>query len=556
MSGIPLACTPYGFGAQNQGVCLLLQLGTYRFLLDCGLDWEQEQVTDAVTIANLHGVICSHAHLPQVQGLPQFIQRFPHIPIYTSEITARLLPLMWSGQNYNFASIHPLPWRSPLQVRSDLTLEFWPAGHLPGAALMLFSYTPASGEPRPYTVLYTGDCALAHSRFTEGLPLAEMRGVRPDVLVMDGFAGTARYGRRRQQELLFLKALEQTLGSGRSLLFPVSLWGQGQEILLLIKNHVPLADQHLTIWIDPEFALGCEGYTQILSELPTPIQNLARHQSLFWENDRFPQVKRLADKLETLSIEPQPCVIFVRNDRDWTHYLPHLRGWDLWILLDREGESPPLADIWPTEAIVTLSQVQTDLQRGKGRVKTYALQEHCDGIATTQLIHNIRPQHIYFVGGNSDRLAELAALDELSSRYHLHLPAVGKTTEFPVGDHFFQPPTPDTTYETDLQEDASGAWLPFPSDLLQDPRWQRLADTGVVNLRWQGDELVLRGFSGRELVNRDLSQRDRFVTPDANGVTENCGTCRFYRGQKCWNPTSPLQGFKVSPEGYCPQYAL
>ena len=560
MSSLTVSCTPYGLGAKRENVSLLLRFGSYRFLLDCGFDPGQMQAIHGVEsvdpqLSKIHGVLCSHAHPAQVQGLPSFLQQFPHIPIYSSEITAQLLPLLWSRESLNWSALHPLPWRSALQVRSDLTLELWPAGHIPGAALMLLTYTPPSipGDPpsRPYTVLYTGDCALAHSRFTEGLPLAELRGLRPDVLIVDGFGGTSRYGRRRQQEVALLSGVEQSLREGRSLIFPVSLWGQGQEILLLLKTHAPLAEQRISIWVDPEFAAGCDQYGKLLSELPTTIQNLARHQSLFWENDRFPRVKRVRPDQ---NLDPQPIILFVRHDRDWTPYLSLLQSWDLWLPIDRDGDDPNLADWLPSETIVPLGDLQQELNRGNSRLKTYSLQEHCDGIATTQLIHNLRAQNILFIGGQSDRLAELAALEELSSRYHLHLPAVGKTTEFPVGDTFFQPPTLETTYEADLQEDASGAWLPFPPDLVQDPRWQRLADTGIVHVRWQGDELVLRGLSGRELVNRDLLNRDRFSTTQLD--IQNCGTCRYYRGQRCWNQTSPLQGFKVSPEGYCPHYDL
>jgi hypothetical protein len=33
-----------------------------------------------------------------------------------------------------------------------------------------------------------------------------------------------------------------------------------------------------------------------------------------------------------------------------------------------------------------------------------------------------------------------------------------------------------------------------------------------------------------------------------------CGNCQHYRGQRCWNQASPLFGFKVAPEGYCPVF--
>jgi Cft2 family RNA processing exonuclease len=61
----------------------------------------------------------------------------------------------------------------------------------------------------------------------------------------------------------------------------------------------------------------------------------------------------------------------------------------------------------------------------KLHLETYLLAEHSDGIGTTQLIHNIRPKHVIFIHGSPTYLADLAGLEELQNRYHLHLPSVG-----------------------------------------------------------------------------------------------------------------------------------
>jgi glyoxylase-like metal-dependent hydrolase (beta-lactamase superfamily II) len=599
MSDLPLSCTPLSLYGQGTGVCFLLQIGSYRFLLDCGLHPETlSQSLQSVLINSdvegwvpLHGLILSHAHTHQTQGLRSFVQHYPTVPVYSSVVTASLLQRLGTldlgtsdlgisdlgTSDPHLPSLCPLNWRSSLQIRADLTLELFPAGHLPGAAMALITHTPASPSGkslRPYTVLYTGDCTLAHNRFVEGLPLSELRGLRPDVLIVDGTAGTARYGRRRQHEITVLNGIERAFQAGRSVILPLPKWGLGQEILLSLKAHPPFTEQQRQFQITEAFAPYFDHYQHLLPHFPTAIQNLARQQSLFWEADRFPQVQCLREQTgdsigsETgdqtgtrgNEFEPQPTLILVREDQDWTRFLPALRGWEVWFPRSTEGEVSPLKpwmepnlQQWlPPTAIVPWSLIQARLRSGQGQIQTYFFPEHCDGIATTQLIHNIRPQHVLFIGPEIDRLAELAALDELNSRYKIHLPALGQTTEFLVGETFFQPTTPDLCYEIELQEDASGAWLPFPSQLTQDPRWYRLADTGILQLRWQGDELIVRGISGRELMNQDLSQRDRSSTPPLN--LENCGTCRHYRGQRCWNVASPLQGFKVSPEGFCPHH--
>ncbi|NET14983.1 MAG: MBL fold metallo-hydrolase, partial [Okeania sp. SIO1H6] len=78
-------------------------------------------------------------------------------------------------------------------------------------------------------------------------------------------------------------------------------------------------------------------------------------------------------------------------------------------------------------------------------------------------------------------------------------------------------------------------------------RWPIFADTGIVEVRWQGEELVMRGISQRQLL---YQTGDRFISPEL----DCCGNCLYYRGQHCSNPTSALYGFRVTSDGYCPMF--
>jgi hypothetical protein len=74
-----------------------------------------------------------------------------------------------------------------------------------------------------------------------------------------------------------------------------------------------------------------------------------------------------------------------------------------------------------------------------------------------------------------------------------------------------------------------------------------VADTGIIQARWQGNELVIKGVSQRELLNSNSQGR---ISADL----DCCDRCLHYRNQHCWNQFSPLYGFKVIPEGYCPVF--
>jgi hypothetical protein len=85
--------------------------------------------------------------------------------------------------------------------------------------------------------------------------------------------------------------------------------------------------------------------------------------------------------------------------------------------------------------------------------------------------------------------------------------------------------------------------LTLPTSLESDPRWSQLADTGIVEASWQGDQLVIRGLNSRELLQ---------VTPqDSTLSAQTCYACRHLRGQRCRNPQSPLVGLQVTSDGSC-----
>ena len=102
-----------------------------------------------------------------------------------------------------------------MEFQDGLTAELYPAGHLPGAAAILLTYTTGR---RAYTVFYTGDFFLSNSRLVEGLPLEELRGLEPDVLIIEGTYGTARHPHRRNQENQLAERINRAIASSYSVL--------------------------------------------------------------------------------------------------------------------------------------------------------------------------------------------------------------------------------------------------------------------------------------------------------------------------------------------------
>ena len=547
-----LSCLPYGVGYTEEGICLRVQIGPYRILLDCGLASTKALEEGDGTKAPVDAVFCTHAHPDHGRSLLGLHQNWPQLPIYCSEATADLLPLNWPQVSMPDGAdfCQRLPWRQPVEVAAGLTAKLWPAGHLPGAACILLTYTAADHR---YNVLYTGDFFLSSSRLVEGLPLDELRGLKPDVLIVEGTQGTARYPHRRQQENRLADQINQAIASGHNVLMPVPLMGLGQEIIMLLRSHHHFTGRDLTVWVDTWIAEVCDIYLKLLPHLPTNVQNFARHQPLFWDERVLPRIKRLPTELPE---DPgNPAILigyqnadlsqYVRwGDRPWRIFLPDTLASSI-VQAGLDYENP-----YPQPTLDWLQLLDPEFNEGQAHVDTYLLTSHSDGAGTTQLIHNLRPHHVLFVHGAPSYLADLAGLEDLQSRYKLHLPSANQLVELPIGETFLQPAAPDTVFEGEITEAEGGILITLPLAIQEDPRWKRLADTGVVQIRWQGNDLVIRGLTQQSLM------RQTNAPAIANASMQCCFNCLYWQQPRCSNSASPMYGFPVAAEGYCPEFTV
>lgn len=550
MSPVPIECVPYGVDPQT-GVCLGLRLGPYRILLDCGLadlsclPADCSQPDDVLKPRSseqpLDFVFCSQAHIDHVRGLGALRQTFPKLPIYMSLETQQLLSDLDAGEGAS--GWHTLTWHTPFDLTPDLTLELIPAGQRPGAAMGLLTYTANADSERPksYTVAYAGDFYLTHTRFAPALPTASLKDRSIDLLIVKGGYGTLQHPPRKQQESELIQILVQALAAQQSILIPVPPIGLGQEILMLLRTHAEFACQTVAIGVDKRVAQGCNAYAQILTSLPSSIQNFARQQSLFWQATGRLQIQQLE------AISQFPCILLVHNQTDLTQYTQVL-GEQVLVLQPIPPESPPAlrdrtADT-RSEAVNLPPTWQT---------QTFLLAQACDGPSTTQLIHNSRPHHVAFYHRSPLVVEDLTQVPALQNRYQLHPLVPGECLKVDIDDYL--PQTQDVLapplqpYAGELVESASSATLSLEASILDDPRWQTFADTGLIEAVWQGHQLVIRGLTQAEILRSSASQqntdRDRAC----------CANCHYYRHQRCWQPKSALYGFKVSPQGTCPVYA-
>lgn len=473
-----LQCFFYGTGQSDEGICVEVQTAHHRILLDCGL--RDTSVLQTLQPPDL--ILCSHADPDNSRSLLLLHKKFPDVPIYSSTVTAQLLAL--GSSSLSSPLIQTLAWRSPTELLPSLTVQLFPAGHLPGAAIVLLT---DSSDDRPQTLLYAPDLSLTNSRLTDGLKLEELRGLFPDVLVISGAYGTDRYPHRRQLETQLMETIDRALISGQSVFLPVPALGLAQEILILLRSHHLFSGRNVMAWVDDAIADQCDRYEQIIPTFPSSIQNFARYQSLFLDSTIRPCIQRLTTRPNTFPSEfmaPEfvPEIILI-SEPESGQPLPALvqiliqRG-DWLMLFSKTSRHQLEMPALPTES--------------------YALPNHCDGSTLPQVIHTLRPQHVVFIHGTPEKLLQLAELDDLNSRYKLHIPSSGTGLELPIADFFNSPSVPDVSYEGELIETETEILISLPRDITADPRWKTLSDLGLIRAQWQGNSLIIRGISQRD----------------------------------------------------------
>jgi hypothetical protein len=327
-----------------------------------------------------------------------------------------------------------------------------------------------------------------------------------------------------------MERLAQALSAGESILLPLPTIGLGQELLYLLRSHYLFSGRSLTIWVDGTVADGCDAYLDLIDQFPIAVQNFAQSQALFWDDKVQPQVRRGRPANDLT----EPCIVLTDSHSDLGQFCDHGE----WLVLLPELPSPIMGEPESTDRPAP----HPPSHPVRVTAETYALAEHSDGNATCQLIHNLRPQHVIFVHGAIDQLTELVQLDELNSRYKLHLPQSGSGVILPIGEAAIGSAIPETRYEGEVVETAAEILISLPPEFSTDPRWREFADTGIIEASWQDDRLILRGMHPTEIAP---------PRRPSSATARSCFHCAAYQSQRCTDPTSPLFQLQVTPDGYC-----
>lgn len=263
-------------GAVNgvTGSChqLTLHDGT-SFLVDCGL-FQGAEVSAAGSesqapddnplliefpLEGMAGLVVTHCHIDHVGRIPYLLAAGFDKPIYATEATAHLLPLVLEdaikvGITRDESIIRPVlkrvqellvpvPYKEWVQLNDAVKLKFHPAGHILGSAYVEFCLPyPSVNEGTAHKdtrVVFSGDLGAP---FAPLLP-APKSLYRCDDLVLESTYGDKNHSNRANRREQLKQVIEKAFEDKGTILIPAFSIGRTQELLYEIEEIIYQAGQ-------------------------------------------------------------------------------------------------------------------------------------------------------------------------------------------------------------------------------------------------------------------------------------------------------------------------
>jgi uncharacterized protein len=235
--------------------CILVTTNESNILLDCGINSFSNDLTTfaprfdvtGLNIDDIDCVLLSHAHLDHSGFLPILFKHGYKGPIYCTEPTIPLTYLLLKsnllqkeelGFMYPTSSeiedvishMIPLPYAVVTDITPDIRLTLANAGHILGSSITHLHF--GNGD---HNLVYTGDFKFGRSLALEN---AYWNFQRVETLIVESTLGGKEDILQSKDELnqRLLDLINSCLTQGGNLLFPISIVGQSQELILTLSN--------------------------------------------------------------------------------------------------------------------------------------------------------------------------------------------------------------------------------------------------------------------------------------------------------------------------------
>jgi len=259
--------TIHGAAQQVTGSMHLLQVGQYKILVDCGIDYDKERSLQSnedfeFNPADIDVVILTHAHIDHSGNLPTLVRMGYQGQILCTPATADLSELLlmdsvnifMSKQEKNrrhskgrrggtqqplYLAKHVMDtverfvtigFNRPFRINGDIELTFVPVGHLLGAAAAVLKINDGGEEK---TIAFTGDIGR------QGYPVLNDPEMLPDVdyIVSESTYGGRVHTKGKTVEETLIEAIEKAcIKEPGRLIIPAFSIGRTQSLVFSLNK--------------------------------------------------------------------------------------------------------------------------------------------------------------------------------------------------------------------------------------------------------------------------------------------------------------------------------
>ncbi|SEA45400.1 metallo-beta-lactamase family protein [Desulfuromusa kysingii] len=425
-------------------------------LIDCGLFQGDEQQSQEInfSIEQVKALIVTHVHIDHVGRIPYLLAAGFNGPIYCSEASAVLLPLVLEDAvkigftrnrrlidqflNQLKKLIVPVPfqqWQTISPAPDRLKIKLKPAGHILGSA---YVECHVSGQ----RVVFSGDLGAPYAPL---LP-APQSPYRADTLILESTYGNRNHSGRRERKAQLKQVIEKALSDRGTILIPAFSIGRTQELLyeledLIHRHRTEQATSDLP-WDDLEIIIDsplASRFTDAYKKLFRLWDAEARHR---YRSGRHPlafeqmtTIDTHQDHLHTVAYlqkTARPCIVIAGSGMcsggRIVNYLKALLGdprTDV-LFVGYQAEGTPgqkIQQYGPAHGYVILDSQRYDIAAGVYTMSGYSA--HADQRNLINFVKRMRhkPEKIYLVHGDSDAKQKLKEqLQLLSDEFRVMIP--------------------------------------------------------------------------------------------------------------------------------------
>ncbi|MDX1303679.1 MBL fold metallo-hydrolase [Photobacterium sp.] len=246
--------THHGARTGVTGSCHEVLVGEHGLLIDCGLFQGSENTGSfdiEFSIGHIRGLLLTHCHIDHVGRIPWLLAAGYKGPIYATEATAALLPLMLEdglkiqlglnrSQCEHFTSVVkkkliPIPYDCWAQLvlpsGEVVSIRFQPAGHILGSAYIEMKM------PDNQVVVFSGDLGPCNTP----LLVDPQSPQQVDTLIIESTYGDTAHNSVSVREQQLKEIVQRSFTDGGTILIPAFSVGRTQELLFDIENIIATA---------------------------------------------------------------------------------------------------------------------------------------------------------------------------------------------------------------------------------------------------------------------------------------------------------------------------